>query len=107
MTVVTKMHEPTLVEAEVNACTPLLAVNKTACVCIDSGNEQSSSFDHDTTNNNLNALPIVPPKQTEEVMVVPSAVVKEAQHVAQSIRVTQAVFQQHGLDSNIATEWAK
>jgi len=31
---------------------------------------------------------------------------QDATNVAQSIRVTQAVFEQHGLDSSIATEWA-
>ena len=64
--------------------------------------------DNNTNCNNFSALPLLPSNQTEKhvVALIPVAVVKEAQNVAQSIRVTQAVFEQHGLDASIATEWA-
>jgi hypothetical protein len=35
-----------------------------------------------------------------------AAAARDATELAQSIRVTQAVFSQHGLDSTLATEWA-
>jgi hypothetical protein len=95
---------PGLVVEEVGA----LATNKTtSCPVLsdsleltvpdDNNNRSSCSFD---------SLSLLPCKKTEQGTIEPAALVQDAQIVAQSIRLTQAVFEQHGLDSRIATEWA-
>lgn len=55
-----------------------------------------------TSIHQMNALSLKP--SPWKVMAASAA--HDANNVAQSIRVTQAVFQQHGLDSSLATEWA-
>jgi hypothetical protein len=64
----------------------------------------------DTNNNksscSFNSLSLLPSKKTEQGMIKPATLIQDAQIVAQSIRLAQAVFEQHGLDSRIATEWA-
>ena len=92
---------PTLVE-EKDTCIP--AVNKTTSISVVSDSLELAIPNDDNSNNNtiysFASLPLLLSKQTKQ------NVVKEAQNVAQSIRVTQAVFEQHGLDAGIATEWA-
>lgn len=101
---------PGLVVEEVGA---LLAANKTTTCSrpVLSHSHELTVADNNNNNNNrsscsFDSLSLLPSKKTEQGTIEPAALVQDAQIVAQSIRLTQAVFEQHGLDSRIATEWA-
>jgi hypothetical protein len=76
---------------------PVLSDSLELTVADNNNNKSSCSFD---------SLSLLPSKKTEQGMIEPAALIQDAQIVALSIRLAQAVFEQHGLDSRIATEWA-
>mmetsp|Transcript_14746 Transcript_14746/g.26669 ORF Transcript_14746/g.26669 Transcript_14746/m.26669 type:complete len:553 (-) Transcript_14746:307-1965(-) len=76
---------------------PVLSDSLELTVADNNNNKSSCSFD---------SLSLLPSKKTEQGMIKPATLIQDAQIVAQSIRLAQAVFEQHGLDSRIATEWA-
>jgi hypothetical protein len=105
----TLLLPPGLVVEEVGA---LLAANKTTTCSrpVRSDSHELTVADNNNNNNksscSFDSLSFLPCKKTEQGTIEPAALVQDAQIVAQSIRLTQAVFEQHGLDSRIATEWA-
>jgi hypothetical protein len=103
----TLLLPPGLVVEEVGV---LLAANKTTtCSCpVRSDSHELTVADNNNNRSScsFDSLSFLPCKKTEQGTIEPAALVQDAQIVAQSIRLTQAVFEQHGLDSRIATEWA-
>lgn len=107
-------NEKNVIELARQETPPLLVADRaeaTATACTRTSMAVSSSLgltsfvnlDDDTTNKAFSLRECSASKVSRHSIV---AAAEDATDLAQKIRVTQAVFFQHGLDANLASEWA-